>query len=230
MPASDNLLRVARALAPIREQRFVFAGASILPLLLDDPAAPPPRFTVDVDAVVDVLTYPQWARLQSRLRECGVVVRADPAGGKGRLCLFHFNDIEVDIMPVRMPLLLRPSRMLELGFQCAEPHRLADDLEILALSAPGLLAAKLEAFGDRGAHDAAMSKDLDDIVALLDRRLGLGDEVAEAPAELRRFIATATRRLLGDGPVRDVISDLLRDREREGRAIALLRTLSSNPP
>ena len=227
MPASDNLIRVARALAPISEHRFVFAGASILPLLLDDPAAPPPRFTVDVDAAVDVLTYPQWERLQSRLRECGVIVRGDPAVGKGRICLFHLDEIEVDIMPVRMPLILRPSRMLEIGFRFAEPHQLADDLEILALSAPGLLAAKLEAFGDRGARDPAMSKDLDDIVALLDRRLGIGEEVSEAPAEIRHFIAAATRRLLGDGHVLDVISDLLRDRERERRAIELMRTLSS---
>lgn len=230
MPASDNLIRVARALAPIREQRFVFAGASILPLLLDDPAAPPPRFTVDVDAAVNVLTYSQWERLQSRLRECGVVVRGNPAVGKGRICLFHLDEIEVDIMPVRLQLILPPSRMLELGFQFAEPHQLADDLEILALSAPGLLAAKLEAFGDRGAHDPAISKDLDDIVALLDRRLGVGAEVSGAPAEMRHFIAVVMTRLLGDGHVRDVISDLLRDRERERRAVELMRTLSSISP
>ncbi|GDY19221.1 hypothetical protein LBMAG56_05660 [Verrucomicrobiota bacterium] len=46
---------------------------------------------------------------------------------------------------------------------------------------------------------------------------------------MRRFIATVTRWLLDNGPVREVISDLLRNRERESRAIALLRTLSSNP-
>ena len=131
-------------------------------------------------------------------------------------------------MPVRMPLLMRPSRMLELGFHFAEPRQLADDLEILALSAPGLLAAKLEAFADRGMRDVQMSKDLDDIVALLDRRIGIGEEVSTAPDEMRHFIAVATRRLLGDGHVLDVISDLLRDRERERRAIELMRKLSSN--
>jgi hypothetical protein len=227
MRASDNLIRVARAIAPIHEVRFVFAGASILPLLLDDPAAPPPRFTVDVDAAVNVVTYAHWERLQKRLHECGVVVRGNPAVGKGRICLFHLNEIEVDIMPVRLELILPPSRMLELGFEFAEPHRLADDLEILALSASGLLAAKLEAYADRGAHDPAMSKDLDDIVAILDRRLRIGVEVTEAPSEMRRFIAMAMRPLLSDGPVLDVISDLLRDRERERRLIELMRNLSS---
>lgn len=227
MRASDNLIRVARALASIREQRFVFAGASILPLLLDDPAAPPARFTGDVDAVVDVLTYHQWERLQSRLRECGVVVRTDATVGKGRICLFHLDQIEVDIIPMRMELIMRPSRMLELGFQFAEPQQLTDDLEILSLSAPGLLAAKLEAFADRGVRDIHLSKDLEDIVALIDRRLDIAREVESAPEEMRRFIATAVPRLIGDGSVRDVIADLLRDRERERRAIELMRTLIS---
>ncbi len=227
MLASENLIRVARALAPIREQRFVFAGASILPLLLDDPAAPPPRFTVDVDAVVDVITYAQWEGLQRRLHECGLVVRADAAVGKGRICLFHLDRIEVDIMPARMPMVIPPSRMLELGFQFAEPHELEDNLEIFALSAPGLLAAKLEAFGDRGIRDVHMSKDLDDIVALLDRRLGIGDEIAVASDEMRQFIASSTRRLLADSNVLDLIADLLRDRERERRAIDLMRRLSA---
>jgi len=90
--------------------------------LLDDPAAPPPRFTVDVDAVVDVITYAQWEELQRRLHECGLVVRADAPIGRGRICLFHLDQIEVDIMPARMPIIIRPSRMLELGFQFAEPH------------------------------------------------------------------------------------------------------------
>ena len=227
MPASDNLIRVARALAPIREQRFVFCGASILPLLLDDPAAPPPRFTLDVDAAVNVLTHPHWEKLQSRLKDCGVVVRLNVAVGKGRICLFCLDEIEVDIMPVRLPLILPPSRMLELGFQFAEPHQLAEDVEIFALSAPGLLAAKFEAFADRGTRDVLMSKDLEDIVALLDRRLGIGDEISNAPDEMRHFIAAGTRRFLGDGHVLDVISDLLRDREREKRAIELMRKLSS---
>jgi predicted nucleotidyltransferase len=227
MPASNNLIRVAQALASIREERFVFVGASILPLLLNDPAAPPARFTNDVDAVVDVLTYEHWERLQSRMHDCGLVVRADAAVGKGRICLFHLVEIEVDIMPVRFPLLMRPSRMLELGFQYAELYRLTEELEIQALSAPGLLAAKLEAFRDRGVREFPVSKDLDDIVALLDRRLDIGSEVRAAPVEMRYFIAVSMNRLLDDGQAADVIRDMLRDSDRERRVFDLMRILSS---
>jgi predicted nucleotidyltransferase len=223
---SDNLIKVARALAQLPEERFVFAGASVLPLLLDDPAAPAPRSTIDVDATVDVVTYGQWERLQSRLRDCGIVVRADPKVGKPRMCLFYLNDIEVDVMPIRLSTVLRPSRMLELGYQFAEPHQIDTDLEILALSGTGFLAAKLEAYQDRGQRDPHLSKDLEDIVALLDRRLNIADEFAAAPEEMRQFVATVVRRIVSDGGVLDLISDLLRDTSRERRLIELMSRLA----
>lgn len=224
---SDNLIKVARALTQLPEVRFVFAGASILPLLLDDPAAPPPRFTLDVDAAVDVVTYGQWERLQSRLRDCGIVVRADAPLGKARMCLFHLDEIEVDVMPVRLSAVMSPSRMLELGYEFAEPHQLQNDLEILALSGAGFLAAKLEAYQDRGRRDPHLSKDLEDIVALLDRRLNVGHELFAAPDEMRQFVATVTRQILADGRVLDLISDLLRDPTRERRLLELTSRLSS---
>ena len=225
MSVSDNFLRVARALAQIREQRFVYAGASMLPLLINDPAAPPPRFTVDVDAVVDVLTYDQWDRLRSRLADCGIVVRAD-AMGKSRLCLFYMNGIEVDIIPTRMPLILPASRMLELGFQFAEPYRIEEKLEILGLSASCFLAAKLEAFQDRGLQDLLLSKDLEDIVTLLDCRMNFESEIIKAPDEVRYYIASSMRGLINNGLALDVIADLLRNSERERKVIQLIRALA----
>lgn len=227
MAVLDNLLLVARALAPIREQRFVFAGASILPLLIDDPGAPPLRSTTDVDAVVDVINYSRWEFLQGRLARCGIRVRADVTVGKARHCLFHLGDLEVDIMPVRIPELGSPSRMLELGFDFAEPYELAENLPIFILSAPAMLAAKLEAFAERGPREYPVSDDLEDIVALLDGRPRLFGEILEAPAEMRLYIATGIRRLLDDGRLLDLISDQLRDRERERRVLDLMRTISS---
>ena len=223
MPASDNLIRVARALVPIHEHRFVFAGASILPLLIDDPAAPPPRFTEDVDAVVDVISYGRWETLQRRLHECGLRVRADIPAGRARICLFHLEEIEVDIMPLHTPEILRPSPMLELGFQFAEPFQIANDLEVFALSAPSLLSAKLEAFFERGIRQLPNSKDLDDIVALFDGRMRLVDEIADATPEMRVFISDGLRRFLANGYVLDLISDAIRNPEHERRILAKMR-------
>jgi len=223
----DNLIRVARAIQPLREYRFVFAGASILPLLINDPAAAPPRFTVDVDAVVDVISYGQWERLRIRLSDAGIKIKADPTG-KSSLCLFYLDQLEVDIMPVKMkqPNLGCPSRMLELGFDFALPYELAEDLEIFALSAPGLLAAKLEAFSDRGARQGHMSKDLEDIITLLDCRIGLEEEVAESPMEMRYYIAGEMKRVLSHSLALDVISDTMRDLLREQKLLSLVGRLS----
>jgi len=226
MTALDNLICVARALEPIREHQFVFAGASILPLLLNDPAAPPPRPTIDVDVVVTVISYGKWQILQGRLRDCGFLVRADVPVGKARLCLFHLGKLEVDIMPVDMPEIGCQSRILELGFKYAEPHQIEEDLVINALSAPSFLAAKLEAFEDRGLRDLPVSKDLGDIVMLLDGRIGLAGEVEQAPPEIRRFIADKMGRLLANGQVLDVISDMLREQGRERLLLELMRNLS----
>lgn len=225
MPASDNLIRVARALSSIPEQRFVFAGAGILPLLLSDPAAPPPRFTKDVDTVVNVLTYGQWERLRIRLSDCGLNPRADAPNP--RHCLFYLGDLEVDVMPLNVPEILFYSRMLQLGYEYAQPHHVAEDLDILALSGPSFLAAKVEAFTDRGVRDVHMSKDLIDIVTVLDGRLEIGTECAEAAPEIRQFIANRMPNLVGDSTVMDVISDFLRGSGREQRVIELMRALSA---
>jgi hypothetical protein len=226
MAEADNLLRAARALAPIREHQFVFAGASIMHLLLDDPAAPPPRSTTDVDAVVDVLTYGQWDMLRRRLAAFNVHVRADILVGKARHCLFYLDELQLDIMPVRMPQLGCPSRMLELGFLFAEPHEIEENLTILTLSAASMLAAKLEAFADRGSRELPVSDDLEDVVALLDGRMHIEAEVNDAEPETRHFIGFALRTLLSNSHVLDLVSDLLRDGGRERRVLSTMRRLS----
>jgi hypothetical protein len=159
-----------------------------------------------------------------RLRDCGLVERADAREGHARKCLFYLGEIEVDVMPPHVPELGCPSRMLEIGFEFPEPHLIDAELEIFTLSAPALLAAKLEAFFDRRTKTY---KDLDDIVAILDGRLRIDDEIANSPAEMRWFIASGFRSLLSDGHVLDIISDTLREPTREKRLLEMMRTLSA---
>jgi hypothetical protein len=59
------------------------------------------------------------------------------------------------------------------------------------VSPPYLLATKLEAFADRGAGDYLFSQDIGDIVALVDGRHELVDEVREADREAREFVRNA---------------------------------------
>ena len=52
---------------------LVFVGGSTTGLFLTDPMSAGVRATRDVDAIVDVTTYAQYARLSERLRELGLV-------------------------------------------------------------------------------------------------------------------------------------------------------------
>jgi hypothetical protein len=64
------LVRAARALRDLRDE-VVFVGGAVVDLFITDPAAPRPRFTEDVDVVVEVTTHGEWSGLVERLPSLG---------------------------------------------------------------------------------------------------------------------------------------------------------------
>lgn len=59
-----------------------------------------------------------------------------------------------------------------------------------------LLATKFEAFASRGRGDVRGSKDFEDIVAFLDGRAALPDELAGSPEDVQQYVAAQARGLL----------------------------------
>ncbi len=81
----------------------------------------------------------------------------------------------------------------------APPLRaLPSGASIRALAPPYLLAAKLEAFGNRGHADYLGSSDFADVVVLLDARAELVAEVAASPGDLRDYTATQLAAMITD--------------------------------
>ena len=78
------------------------------------------------------------------------------------------------------------TRWFKSGFECASPFKLSNGEEILAFDALHLIAAKIEAFGDRGDDDWLSSQDVEDIVTLLDGRGSIFDELSQR-SEVVRF-------------------------------------------
>lgn len=72
-----------------------------------------------------------------------------------------------------------------------------------------LLAAKLEAFWERGVSDILMSHDLDDVVILVDGRRNLVSEVARADVDVRTFVAECIGWLLDNPEFHDTLSSRL---------------------
>jgi hypothetical protein len=78
----EMLLHAARAFGDLRDE-VVFVGGAIVDLLVTDPAAPRPRFTDDVDVVVEVTTQVEWYALSDRPRKLGFREdRREGAGGR----------------------------------------------------------------------------------------------------------------------------------------------------
>jgi len=86
-----------------------------------------------------------------------------------------------------------------------------------------LLATKIEAFKGRGEGDFPASRDLADIIALVDGREELVGEVAEAPPELRAYLSDERAILLAHPRFPEGVSAALRpDAASQARADAVV--------
>lgn len=105
------------------------------------------------------------------------------------ICRMRLGDLKVDFMPDDEGILGFSNRWYSLGLESAVDHPLTDDITIRVLTAPLFLATKLEALRGRGSDDLLMSRDLEDILLLLDGRPTLVEEVADAPTEIIEYLA-----------------------------------------
>jgi hypothetical protein len=188
----EMLVRAARALGALKDE-VVFVGGAVVDLFITDPAAPRPRFTEDVDVVVEVTTYGAWAKVGERLRALGF--REDRREG-APLCRWLFEDLVVDVMPALERVLGFTNRWYRQAKKQSEERELPGGVRIRAVTAPLFVATKIEAFRSRGRGDFVASHDLEDIVAVVDGRPVLADEVKSAPVQLRRFLASTVGRWL----------------------------------
>jgi hypothetical protein len=70
-------------------------------------------------------------------------------------------------------------------------------LTILMVSPVHFCASKLEAFGDRGKNDYLGSRDIEDLIAVVDGRAELVGEIKAALSDVRSYLAKEIRKLLG---------------------------------
>ncbi len=189
-----QIREVAKRLSPL-DVEFAFLGGAVLGLLVTDPAAAPIRPTKDVDVLLGTRRRAAHADMEAALRKCGF--RHDMTEG-APICRWRLDGIVVDIMPVDKEVWGWESKWF------AEALRHAQDVEpggggaIRVVTAPFLVATKLEAFKGRGASDWYASQDLEDIITLVDGRPEMIAEVAAAPLELRRYLAVEVARLLAE--------------------------------
>lgn len=74
----------------------VFVGGCTTGLLITDPAASPVRATDDVDVIVEVTSYAEYARFSKRLHNLGF---SEDSSDGTPICRWLINNMKLDVMP-----------------------------------------------------------------------------------------------------------------------------------
>lgn len=168
-PNIGMLQAIANALGDLTDE-LVFVGGCAVGLLITEPARPPARATTDVDVIAEVISYNEYRRLGERLKNAGFAENSD------HTCRWQLGQLLVDVMPTTEVLGFKNAWYAEATRQ-ATPRDLPSGKRIRLVSAPLFLATKIEAFHGRGDGDYASSRDIEDIVTVVDGRTELLGEI-----------------------------------------------------
>jgi hypothetical protein len=191
----ELLVEAARLLQPLLGE-LVFVGGSTTSLLITDKAAAEVRPTYDVDAIAEISSYAAYADFSERLRRCGF--REDTSEG-APICRWRQKKTILDVMPLDEKILGFSNRWYKPALDSAVVHELGPDLRVRVVTAVYFSATKLEAFAGRGKSDYQSSHDLEDLMAVVDGRAELVEEIRAGTEDVRAYIAAEIRRLLPPG-------------------------------
>ncbi len=117
---------VAEHLGDLRDE-VVFVGGATVGLLTTDPAASAARATKDVDVIVSVASWGEYAPLQERLRKKGF---SEDTSEGAPLCRWLVAGITVDIMPTTDDILGFSNRWYAPAMETAQRVQISDAIPI----------------------------------------------------------------------------------------------------
>lgn len=189
-------------LQPLLEE-VLFIGGAIVPLYITDPSILYVRPTLDIDILTAATTYTAYQSTVDKLLALGFSHDIS-----GPICRFVKAGLIVDLMSADESVLGFSNRWYRQALATSQLFQLPDGLRIRIPTAPLMLATKLDAFDSRGKSDPAISKDLDDIVSLIDGRAELGAEIRQCDADLQNFIASSLNFIASHKIIRHILPGL----------------------
>jgi predicted nucleotidyltransferase len=185
MKDSINIVRIRAVANTLRElnQTVVFVGGATVSLYAGK-AAPEARPTDDVDVIVELASYGEYAHLEDRLRSIGFVNDTN----SGVVCRHKIHSLTVDIMPTHPDALGFSNRWYPDGFKRAIPYSIDERTIINIFSLPYFIASKLEAFKARGGNDFRFSTDFEDIVYVLDNGDNVAGQLLAAEDDVKAYL------------------------------------------
>ena len=205
-PNIEILEAAVDRLITIKEE-IVFVGGCATGLLITDPAASPVGLTSDVDVIVEVTTLIEYHSLSEKLRKLGFT---EDTSEDAPLCRWTTSGVILDVMPTEPKILGFGNRWFYPAYKASEWTTLPSGNKIRLIPATYFLATKLEAFNSRGKNDYLASRDMEDVISVLDGRSEVIAEVHNADKELKEYLASRFSSLLSDRNFLEALPGLLR--------------------
>lgn len=227
----DMLKEVAKALGPDMCQQMTFVGGCTTGLLLtDDFTREQVRSTEDVDLIVHVMGTIGFIRLQEQLSLRGFRLSPSDEGDDLPICAMKLGELRVDFMPDDDTLGFS-NRWYKDAMATSTPYELDAKIAINLVNPVYFVATKLEAWKGRGRGDALTSRDIEDILHLVDGRPELLDEIQRSTVEVRTYISDEVAQLLDDKNFEYAVSAQSRgDSDREHLLFERLESLAGIRP
>lgn len=189
-----ELLTNAAKLLELLLGELVFVGGCATELLITDKGAAEVRPTFDVDAIAEITSYAGYETFSERLRKIGF--HEDTTEGAPR-CRWRQKTTVLDVMPLDAKILGFSNSWYRPAMDHAEERELEPGLKIRLVAPAYFCASKLEAFAGRGNGDFVQSKDIEDLIAVIDGRSELVGEIrAAADDDVRGYLAKQAKELL----------------------------------
>jgi hypothetical protein len=200
----EMLRKVARQLGDTGNL-VVYVGGSVAGLFFTDPASNDIRATADVDLVADVGSRGEYWKLEEAFRDLGFKHVPEV------FCRWRLDDLLVDLIPPEEGIAGTGTNRWYLdAIRTSQEIDIGEGLSIRLVTPPYFVATKLEAFLDRGEEDYMASHDLEDVIAIVDAREELAEEITAADNEVRKFISELFAMFLGDSKFLESLPGKLR--------------------
>jgi hypothetical protein len=226
-PNLELLTDAAKLLEPLLGE-LVFVGGCATALLITDKAAADVRPTFDVDAIAEITSYAGYDIFSERLKKLGF--QEDTKEDAPR-CRWRQETTTLDVMPLDPKVLGFSNSWYRPAMEHSEERELENGLKIRLVAPVYFCASKLEAFERRGNDDFAGSRDLEDIIAVVDGRAELLGEIRAAESNVRSYLAKEIKRLISIPAFNDALPGHVppdaASQERVGTIILRLTEIAS---
>ncbi len=204
-PNLSLLLALAHALGHLRE-RVVFVGGCVTGLLVTNPVVTDVRSTEDVDSIIEIASLAGYHALRPELAKLGFTQTIEDNTPPS---LWLREGMQLDLVPLDEKVLGFANVWYRTGFANAILSEPEPGSRLKHLSAPYFLATRFEAYKDRGRNDVYASHDLEDIIAVVDGRAELYDELTQASADVKAYVVSNIHALMEHPEITNAMSGIV---------------------